>query len=440
MTAYDWPSNVWRGVIDLARETKHRLFNGGEIYDRDKTLRKFKGMDWNYTFGFYLPGVQSHSSGRVFKGFDKRSNKTVWGKIMTTHARGFDDACNTFLLGCSHTETRPCGPKVLGIYKVDETFVVVVTEDAFDTIKRVYPDLHLRPGFGDFALPEAATREFYPMKGGIEKKYAEYSKQCELFEVDAYHRTYVETFTDQHAGNLMRYYNPSTGDVRFMQIDVESDGRFVPTVMSEYAHYLLMHNGSMSINVAYAPDDTILNLKTKIGNILALRTPGGKKIPTEQQTLRTRSGMEYTNDAKVAVVAKNMCFYGGDPTGVTFVLSMGTEKIMLVSAYPPLYRGRSNKDKINKPEVIIDSQLKTNYDRFVTLYGHLYPHVAQFINPTPERSAGIEQNVTTERETQVEPGAVDDGTIMQRLRDTVKQLHDTVNAIDLADAANLSGL
>jgi len=427
--AYDWVRETWQEARVKLRETRHRMDYDLYGMDRDRTLRVFKCIEWNYTFGFDTEGVESHASGRVFRGIDNSSTKTVWGKLMTTQYRGFNDACNTFLLGCSHEEQPRCGPKVLGIYKVNEAFVVVVTEDATDTINRDFPTLGLKPGFGDFKLTQAEVDEFYldendsqtlaRRKPRNEKKYREFGKQFKLFDVAAYSRTYVFSFTDRHAGNLLRYYNPKTGAVRFLQIDIESDGRFNPTVMDDIKAYLLGHNGSRSIGVAYMPGDTILDIKTRIGDNLALRTPGGRKFPAKQQILRTLNGVEMRNDAVVGVLKKNVLpVRAGQLCGLDyFVWSMaGATKIMLVNPYPQsdgppaeqrLYPGMP----MGQPDAIIDSQLERKYATFLRLYGHLYSRLLAATTkpkkPKIKRAIGSVRNATDTREFQTMHGVTD---------------------------------
>jgi len=363
--AFDW-------VRDSLRSTDHK-FNywlnpsakARSYLQRDEFFRGFNDLDWTYDFGYHL-SVGACASNRVYKGLDRGTKKTVWAKVMTNGPGGFDDACNMYLLGCPYKGTNPCGPPVLGIYQLANGNVVVVSEDATDTVNRVYAALNLTPRL------EIADSKFAKYFDAEEEKYThERRTQLALFDAVAYSRCYVKRFTDRHYGNLLNYNNLETNAIRFLQIDIESSGPS-GTIMDDQKGELLKTGCSVNIQIKIEPTDTILTLKSQLEPILKrLPLPPGYGVQdhpysARNLTLRTaHDGMETADDDMVlAPLLGGKCYLRA-----AFVLTLaGTAVNWRVCACTESQTIRENS---RSPR--IDPELRSNFNMFKELYGHLFP-------------------------------------------------------------------
>ena len=213
----------------------------------------FKEKISKYDFDSNAINVVSHASGNVYVGTNKTTKKKVWGKL-TSRTAGYHDACNAYLMGCNNKLISPCGPRVLDIYVVDKLYVLVVTEDADDCAKRLFPD-HI-------SRKEISEEQETLFWGNVHK----FEKYIDLFYALIYHRTYLKKLVDSHMGNLLMYYNLKLDSAKALRIDIEN-------AMLNYDKFtLLKGNFSKQVLFILKRTDTVLTLKEAIFTCMGYET------------------------------------------------------------------------------------------------------------------------------------------------------------------------
>lgn len=163
-----------------------------------------------------------------------------------------------------------------------------------------------------------------------------------------YRRTYLNRLRDHHPGNLFRYYNFKTGDVKSLRIDIEF------ATINETKFVCLKHNYSKQVLLRLKRTDTVAALKDRIFRQLGYEA--GKQVLRSE-----KSGKEVEDSVQLRA-------YNDTYFRLTFPRVKRGIRVHVVLANEP-------SEDVYSVEEVVDKSLSKNFKRFLRLYKSLFYHL-----------------------------------------------------------------